>query len=142
MPTEDATAAAFVDAHEERITRLEDGLQEVATSLATNTERVVALGDKLDLTVELIGQKIEACINPLTASFAQHVHEDTNIRTAIDRKLEVLEESRTELAELKKIEDGRAERKKYAYKIIAPILTAGAGWLIHSLWHLLRQAQP
>jgi len=126
-------AAAMLDvyeAHEERIQRLESGLQDVSTGLATNTAKLEALGDKMDLSAELISKRVEACVLPLA-------HKLDTTSEKVDQATQQLSVGNERFARLEAVSAGATRRWRLTKKLLLPLAVGGTGWLGHQLWDVI-----
>lgn len=131
-----ATVELF-EAHEERIQRLEQGVQELSTGLATNTAKLEALGDKMDLSVDLIGHKIDKCVAPLSARLEAHIVEDEGTKQDVERALGRIDRDRRKIERLEESAVAEEKRSKKFWRVVLPFALAASGWFGRHIWGIL-----
>lgn len=116
----------MVEAHEDRIQRLEQGLSEVRVELATNSERLNAVVNKLDEIIPTVQGAIENCISPITQRLSDHLASDEKIHSEVAAAL-------PRLQSLEDAYEKKKERKKAWKGFWYAVAVAGGGILTKEL---------
>jgi chromosome segregation ATPase len=124
----------ILDAHEERIQRLEQGHAEVASQVAVLTQRVDAGFDRMS-------EKIDNALEPVAKKMSWHMEEDAKLT---EKVISVIDQVKDNDERIAKIEEKAAKRKaslESFKKNFWVIIVAGAGVLAKELavaaWHYL-----
>lgn len=97
VPSYDKDNSALLDSHEDRLQKLEEGTNEILTSLATNTQKTEHLSQRMNEGFAALSDKIETCVAPLNKRFEDHLEEADQVKGAFQGILDsvkVIEEDR------------------------------------------------
>lgn len=124
----------IIEIHEERISRLEDGIKDCIIKTVEQSSKIELLSNKFEDGISRIIEKFDIYVTSLSEKLFEHTQEDKNISQKV---LDKLEDNSNRMQHLEIKDLARNERSRITRKYIWPLCLACGGVLATKLGELI-----